>query len=336
MELIEELDNDFNNDTMQFSSSGLFNEVLCYKLNNLPVELYYGIIQYMDLREYWRLKRTCKTLMKLMKIPTLNFNSYLQSTIFYQTENDNLIRGEIIRSTNRMRLALEDLSDISFKFIASFGHTYQCIRLLRLSKPHQISDSAKLHAFKSYISKNYNPYLIEELIMNPSDEIKSYITDSYEPIDYAVRNGYVNSLNGFIKIGANIKMKNLFGMQPLHYAARNGYVDCVLLLIQFGADINAVSDDGSYALHYAVCEGNDDCVRTLLDHGANMNLRDSRNHHAIHLAIFNDFASCLKILIDRVTDLNSITYHGMGLVDYARSYSANAECIRIVVDYVYS
>jgi hypothetical protein len=327
MDSIEELD---NNLTLPLPSGGY----LCFTLITLPVELYYGIILYLDLREYWRLKGTCKTLMSLIKVPTLNFNSYVQSTMLYQSDHNSSTRGEIIRSTNRMRLALDDISDLSFKFIASFGHTYECIRLLRLSKPHQISESAKLHAFKSYISKNYNPYLIGELIKNPGNEIKTYITDSYEPIDYAVSNGYVNILNSFIRIGANIKIKNLFGMQPLHYAARSGYVDCVSLLIGFGADVNAVSGDGSYALHLAVCEGSDECVIALLDHGANINLRDSSNHHAIHLALFNDVASCLKILIDHANDLNSITYHGMGLVDYARSYSADPECIKIVVDSV--
>ena len=67
---------------------------------------------------------------------------------------------------------------------------------------------------------------------NAADDIKQ------SPIFYASREGRIEFLNEFIKLGANPNHKDSIGQTPLFYAARQGHLEVCKLLVENGCTIN--------------------------------------------------------------------------------------------------
>ncbi len=86
-------------------------------------------------------------------------------------------------------------------------------------------------------------------------------------------------VNKLLKAGAEVNIKDTWGLTPLHYAARRESYSIPEALIKAGADVDAQDDYGFTPLHEAVENGHGHIVNLLLNRaGANPTL-----------ALFKDF-----------------------------------------------
>ena len=84
--------------------------------------------------------------------------------------------------------------------------------------------------------------------------------------------------------GADVDVKNKYGLTPLMWAANNGHSDIASLLLQHGANIEAKDEDGRTPLMYASSWGHTDTASLLLQHGADIDVTDYEGASAIHRA----------------------------------------------------
>lgn len=76
----------------------------------------------------------------------------------------------------------------------------------------------------------------------------------------------MKKLRKYLKKGADVNVKNDFGVTPLHYACEEGHIDVVDFLIAHGADVNSTDDNDVSVLAYAVMGGHFETVKLVLEH----------------------------------------------------------------------
>ena len=69
---------------------------------------------------------------------------------------------------------------------------------------------------------------------------------------FAANNGNENNTQLLIKVGADVKMRNIDGVTVLITAACQGYNTCVKILIKLGADVNSCTTNGNTTLNLKV------------------------------------------------------------------------------------
>ena len=82
-----------------------------------------------------------------------------------------------------------------------------------------------------------------------------------------------------IEYGANVNLKNEWGMRPLCYANRSN-ANVIRLLLDNNADVNLPG-----VLHAAVSAGEKEIVELFLAHGADVNVKDHRGSTALDEAV---------------------------------------------------
>jgi len=80
--------------------------------------------------------------------------------------------------------------------------------------------------------------------------------------------GSVTIAKDLITKGANVRDKNIYGVEPLHIAAMNGRKELVVFLLSKGAELDSPSINGKTALHFAKENGHSDLAALLISKGA--------------------------------------------------------------------
>jgi ankyrin repeat protein len=83
------------------------------------------------------------------------------------------------------------------------------------------------------------------------------LSESLEAADIA-------EIRALIKAGADVNVKNKYGVSPLMIAAANGHTEIVTALLEANADVNAAHTDGSTPLWVAAANGHTEIVTALL------------------------------------------------------------------------
>ena len=81
----------------------------------------------------------------------------------------------------------------------------------------------------------------------------------------------VAEIRRLIKDGADVNVRNKFGVTPLIMASLLGHTDVVKLLLAAGADVNAKANKGGEdytALRIAKMRGHTQIIKLLTEHGA--------------------------------------------------------------------
>ena len=123
----------------------------------------------------------------------------------------------------------------------------------------------------------------------------------------------------FVRLGANVNAKDLFGYTPLHYAVmsdktRNG--EHIRHLLKNGAKVNVqtADDDGFTALHIAAAEGHERLISILLNFGANPDCLDKKGESPLFVFFSNiennDRIYGLEKLLDATTQINVLDNKG--------------------------
>lgn len=66
------------------------------------------------------------------------------------------VPGGEFRKQCRMKLDYDDITDESFVFLATYGHTHELIRIMLSEKACEISQTARLNAYGIYRRTGYN------------------------------------------------------------------------------------------------------------------------------------------------------------------------------------
>lgn len=83
--------------------------------------------------------------------------------------------------------------------------------------------------------------------------------------------GSVTIVKELIAKGANVRDKNIYGVEPLHIAAMNGKSELVVFFLSKGAEIDSPSLKGKTALHFARENKHSDLAALFISKGASQN-----------------------------------------------------------------
>jgi ankyrin repeat protein len=136
------------------------------------------------------------------------------------------------------------------------------------------------------------------------------------PLSWAIYNGNVDMAKLLIEKGANVNARS---SSPLSHAATKGNVDMVKLLIESGANVNAKDKDGFTPLDNAVGKGNNiDIVKLLVEKGANVNAKDGGGFTPLITAAYYGNIDIVKFLIESgAKNVNAKNKYGKTALYYA-------------------
>jgi hypothetical protein len=222
---------DASNTSNVKKNTNLFWQIL--PMLSLPVEIRYSISRYLNHRDYIRLRRTCKFLLRLDSIQYLYFQSYKESVDLIGN-NPNLL--------SQIRLNNQCLDDDSFVFIAVNGHYREFHRLIQTNKWVKISSKAKDEAFVEIIQNS-----------NFTDVLNIYENDhSQEMICELLNDGFVDATLSVILPFVDED----FETTALHWACVKGYIDVFQVLLKYvNVDVSSRDDLEYEPIHYAAQYG---------------------------------------------------------------------------------
>lgn len=110
--------------------------------------------------------------------------------------------------------------------------------------------------------------------------------------------GDIATVQSLLDGGANLNVRDTYGITPLSLAARAGQLAVVRALLDKGADINAKNDDETTPLVDAVRLQHIDIVKLLLEKGADVNAKSKTGQTALSYAIRVENAAIATLLRD--------------------------------------
>ncbi len=124
------------------------------------------------------------------------------------------------------------------------------------------------------------------------------------PLEVAVSNGDVYTVNLLISQGVNVNVRDGDGNTPLHIASEYGYTNIARLLMSNKAKINIKNNDNETPLHIAAEKGHRNIVKLLLSRRANVNVRDNYRNTPLQIAVFTQHIDIARLLISQGADVN--------------------------------
>jgi len=131
---------------------------------------------------------------------------------------------------------------------------------------------------------------ISVLLSIPGADINKLSGDGNTPLIVALANKNKIIAVSYIRLGADVNLRNMRGAAPLHWAASQGLVGALKLLLDNGADKDALTlatdpwEPVATPLHWACKAGQLDTAMALLTAGANLGLRDGYGKSTLDLA----------------------------------------------------
>lgn len=104
----------------------------------------------------------------------------------------------------------------------------------------------------------------------------------------AAVNGDKQGVKDLLEAGADVNIRNKWGMSALMYAAEGDHPGIVDVLLEGGADINAKNNDGSTALMISAIHGCKYAAYALLEAGADVNIKNNNGKRAVDYARENE------------------------------------------------
>ena len=109
----------------------------------------------------------------------------------------------------------------------------------------------------------------------------------------------------FIRLGADVNARFERDRTPLHLALCVGCDEAVRVLTEHGADVNTRDRSLKTPLHAASARGHVKTVQLLIEHGLDVNARDGSHSTPLHLASSEHFVEVMHILIERGADVHA-------------------------------
>jgi ankyrin repeat protein len=120
-----------------------------------------------------------------------------------------------------------------------------------------LNDKSKIHYYRGLVDRSFDKINTKEYYGNTMLMIAVYNRD-FRTIMYLINSG------------ANLDIRNDFGISPLHIAAINNNEIALTALLDAGADANIVDLDGTTPIMYAALTGNVYLLKRLVEHNADI------------------------------------------------------------------
>ena len=180
------------------------------------------------------------------------------------------------------------------------------------------------------------PYPSQEKILNklnPSLVLTENYADNCSGLIMAVRFNSLESMQYFLKKGADPNEADIAGHTALMVAALEDNPECIRALITHpNIDPNIATKDGTTALMVAALEDNPECIRALITHpNIDPNIATKNGKTALMFAALEDNPECIRALITHPNiDPNIATKDGTTALMFA-ALEGNPEHIRALI-----
>lgn len=158
------------------------------------------------------------------------------------------------------------------------------------------------------------PHDVENRWKKQAEYIENVNVIGVTDLAKALSAGDSKAATAFIKLGANLQARTVFGTNLLHCAAmKPDNLHVVELLINYGIDVNQKDITlGITPLFVAICFGNDAIAHLLMESGADVNVKiKGLDVTPLHVAALLRHGKICRDLVEHGADINAETslYH---------------------------
>uniref|UniRef100_A0A0G4GPD1 Uncharacterized protein n=1 Tax=Chromera velia CCMP2878 TaxID=1169474 RepID=A0A0G4GPD1_9ALVE len=129
--------------------------------------------------------------------------------------------------------------------------------------------------------------------------------DGRTALHMAAENNKRDVLTLLLLRGADVDVRDKFGMTPLHLAVRHGRKEICTILLEMNASVGAKSNGGCTPLHIAAQYNRKEICSLLLDHGAKVNCKDGLGYTPLHRAAQYGKKEMVSLLVERGAEVNT-------------------------------
>jgi uncharacterized protein len=153
-------------------------------------------------------------------------------------------------------------------------------------------------------ARDSNPAAVRAALLRKADA-NAAEPDGTAALQWAARNGDLETASLLIAGGANAKAANRYGVTPLALACTNGDDAMISKLLDAGADVNSASPEGETPLMLASRTGKVAAVKVLLGRGVGVNARENwRGQTALMWAAAEGHAATVRALLEAGADMH--------------------------------
>jgi ankyrin repeat protein len=117
--------------------------------------------------------------------------------------------------------------------------------------------------------------------------------------------GDLAEIGRLIEAGADVNLRNSFGVTPLWMASQGGHTEVVKLLLASKADVNVAYTDGRTPLWQASLNGHTEVVKLLLANKADVNAVHTDGRTPLWMASQEGHTEVVKLLLANKADVNA-------------------------------
>jgi len=132
--------------------------------------------------------------------------------------------------------------------------------------------------------------------------------DKYTPLHMAISNKRAMCARALLRLGADVRDRNIHGSTALHIACTIAEMECVMVLLKNHADPNCPAEDGSSPMHEAAAQGRYNIMLALEAKGGEMHRPDNKGRLPVMLAIQNGAAAMIGDLLKTLKNAPSGPY----------------------------
>lgn len=160
--------------------------------------------------------------------------------------------------------------------------------------------------------------------------------NSFTPLHYAAREGWVEVVKVLLDIGADSCPKAApkdRDWMPVHYAAKGGHLEVIKTLLANQVDKEVKTSFGLTPLLVAAEFGHVELVQFLLDAGARIDVKTIADNHimnALHYAAVGGFAELVQVLINAKISVEEKTSSGLTALYFAVG-AGHADIVEILL-----
>ncbi|KAJ8116317.1 hypothetical protein OPT61_g2235 [Boeremia exigua] len=169
-----------------------------------------------------------------------------------------------------------------------------------------------LHQFFSAHSglKHYDFHRSSTHTFSPDHHACQWCPSGRTPLDLALREGEMKSVDALVRLGGSISARNNHGHTPLHEAIEGARILALRYLLDHHVDINGRTSNAWTGLMICAKDGWIGSARMLLEHKPDLDAANERGETALHIAAKNGDLEMFAELARAGCDLHLKNIHG--------------------------